>query len=1508
MSGDAAGSSGITRGILQEVVALSIAFCLIGSMASIAPADAAGLPAELDTTFGTNGWAVVPFDGGANAASFDLRADGRIVMAGSASLSSPDLNAGIARVNGDGSIDSTFGTNGASEVDMGGSDYANDSLLQSDGKIVLAGRTSIEGGEFALARTSATGALDPTFGSNGRVYLHFPGEFGATAIAQQVDEKIVVVGETSSAADGTAGDFAIARLNTNGSLDTTFGTAGIIQVGFGGKESARSVAVQADGKILVGGHSTADGGEMVLTRLLPEGKIDTSFGADGRVFHGSASSSSGHGIELLSGGKILVAATEIYAKGQRFSILRLNGDGTLDTSFGVDGRSSVEFEMSFNGTPMGIAIARTLAVQRDGKILVGGYRSDPNAHFTSSAALARLDASGAIDTTFGDQGKAVFGRCDVITDVGVQPDGKLLATGDWCGPPNGFTVFRLNGDAATAPPPPGDQAPSAAFYHSPTTPNIGQWTTFTDISSDPDGDIVAVAWDLDGDAAFDDATGSRVSWTFETGGTHHVGVRVTDDDGATATTTQALNVTSRPRNISPPQILRSPGLEGSVFHCTTGEWAELGADPRFEYVWRRGTKDIKQFSGYVWDVAGTESTYLLKDSDVGATFTCEVKATNEEGQTSAFSDYVVLTAGDLDPFKRGKPYGNFRIRGIDVFQTVQPNSRAPMFGYPEGRFPRYCGGGTPTSYRLPSCDRQGPTQRVLYEGVSLDVHKRTSAIVYVDMETDAATDGSRRIEVSLTPRVDGKLLSNLSVTKTVTSPPVSQTPWVTTAERGDTRYGVEFPVPQLWLGLGSRGRLDLVARSRFPSASLMELRTPYQCENAERNCTGDDSFRLDDLLIYRMPVLQIETVLLNSKDGENLSDADQVLRRAAEVFPGGDQWSFPSTRSTLDIREIAGWTLDSKPCQDIKAKSQRKCHQSWISQNLLAFTAQPGTDVVLAVHDYQTSNEAGRTFLEPGWKLGGTPTLEAMGSPTWSDLGPTRARPIMTANAGSAQRPLSAAAHEMGHAIASPHAGQDCEGTGVGEDQEGEAWPGDDQGRLQGVKFDAAFKRSEATGRIVPWIDGSTEFDGDPLLEPPLKLFDLMSYCADGDDDSWISPRNWNRFFDTVRTYGQRFANLRTSPPERTASANRSVAIGVAGPGGGVITRLIPGIDAAVAPESVPGSPLRLRALGEDGAVLEEVGIEIVTSTEGAPDEGAFVGAIPSSAVAVELLQNGQVLHRIDRSAAPTVKFITPGKETFVKAGDDLVVRWSSSDPDQDDLTATVDFSANGGRRWRTVFEGQDEGRAVIPGRHLERSDRARIRVRLNDGFTQTAASSPLFETQGAPPQAQIISPPSGQSLRVREKTVLSGAAVDDRGRMIAGSRLAWFAGGKKLGTGKEIAARLPVGKVTLKLVARDVHGRKGVARRTVTVRALPLQVTQLKAPERVRAGARAFVLKIAASGPARLVAGGRSFRIGKNVRSIEIPLPRRPKRGLLEIPFELTPRNRAFRGKVRANIAFIRG
>jgi len=392
---------------------------------------------DLDPTFGTGGRVFTDFGSGDGAFAVAYQADGKVVAAGSSDAAGT-FDFALARYNADGSLDTGFGSGGKVLTDLGSSfwDVALAVAIQSDGKIVAAGFGRASNGydpEIALVRYNPDGSLDTGFGAGGKVQTGFASGVGysslAEAIVLQPDGKIVVAG---SSWFGTS-RFTLVRYNTDGTLDTGFGTGGIAlaDVGYG---EARSVALQPDGRIVAAGFSYLGGGRnFTLVRLNSDGGLDSTFGDAGVAFTDFGGASLAYAVAIQLDGKIVATGlndVDGYSDID-FALARYQTDGSLDTSFDSDGKVLTDVNSQSSDE------ARAVVIQSDGKILIAGNASGVQGGF----AILRYNADGTLDTTFDGDGKVLpgGGRLSAAA-VPVQPDGRIVVAGDSLGD---FALVRL---------------------------------------------------------------------------------------------------------------------------------------------------------------------------------------------------------------------------------------------------------------------------------------------------------------------------------------------------------------------------------------------------------------------------------------------------------------------------------------------------------------------------------------------------------------------------------------------------------------------------------------------------------------------------------------------------------------------------------------------------------------------------------------------------------------------------------------------------------------------------------------------------------------------------------------------------------------------------------------------------------------------------------------------------------------------------------------------------------
>ncbi len=395
-------------------------------------------PGDLDTSFDSDGISLTPsaiYPGNGN--SIAIQSDRKIVVAGRCCNTADDGFA-VLRFNEDGTPDTTFNGDGTFFLQLStGYDIANAVAIQADNKIVLAGQSN---NTFVVMRLNSDGSLDNSFNGNGKVTVNFGVADFANSLSIQPDGKIVVGGSTQLASN-VATDFAVARLNPDGSLDTTFDGDGKVVTAIkpGNYDYIKGTTIQPDGKIIAVGYTQGSGSTIgALVRYNPDGSVDTSFGGQGILFDYGRSMNS---VALQPDGKIIAAGIEDTPQGSSFSVFRFNTDGSLDFSFDRDGRLSTAFSQS--------AEAKSVLIQSDQKIVVTGTTWSYSSNGLSlSLAIARYNPNGSLDTSFDADGKltdSLGDRLTFSTGAGLlQIDGKILVVASSAS--NNFYLARYKGN------------------------------------------------------------------------------------------------------------------------------------------------------------------------------------------------------------------------------------------------------------------------------------------------------------------------------------------------------------------------------------------------------------------------------------------------------------------------------------------------------------------------------------------------------------------------------------------------------------------------------------------------------------------------------------------------------------------------------------------------------------------------------------------------------------------------------------------------------------------------------------------------------------------------------------------------------------------------------------------------------------------------------------------------------------------------------------------------------
>ncbi len=389
-----------------------------------------GQNGSVDTSFGNNGYAITDFYGGWDRASMvAVQEDGKIVVFGFVDLSGGGYAEGLLRYLPDGSLDTTFGTDGLVTTSAGDiySEYFNSLHIQPDQKIITS-TTFLQNGEadYLLVRYLPNGDLDASFGVNGIVKTNY-GEDNLGGTVLLSDGKILAGGSTSF---GGNNFILLVRYMWDGSSDTSFGTNGTI-THFINNESLKvfGIKVQSDGKIIVP-YRTEENfvKKFQIARFLPNGVLDTGFGDVGIIELESSSEVFHSSISLQDDDKILVS----LKKQPGTSIRRLLATGEIDVSFGNNGTMEIDSD---------IFTALKILVQPNNAIIVFGITFNFEPDFNRTY---RLNPDGSLDFTFGTNGYTALGFEGA--DIALQENGKILIAGStffYSGPVD-FVVARLN--------------------------------------------------------------------------------------------------------------------------------------------------------------------------------------------------------------------------------------------------------------------------------------------------------------------------------------------------------------------------------------------------------------------------------------------------------------------------------------------------------------------------------------------------------------------------------------------------------------------------------------------------------------------------------------------------------------------------------------------------------------------------------------------------------------------------------------------------------------------------------------------------------------------------------------------------------------------------------------------------------------------------------------------------------------------------------------------------------
>ena len=335
-------------------------------------------------------------------------------------------------VAADGSLDGSFGVGGIVTTDLGGLDEVWAAVVQPDKKLVALGKN---GGKLALARYNINGSLDSSFGSGGIVITDIMSSpevaYGGVV---QIDGKLVAFGRAS-------GDFTVVRYHADGSPDALFGSdgTGIVVTDIpGGSGGAYAGVLQPDGKLVAFGfNKVGSNDDIVVIRYNSDGSLDDSFGVGGIVITGiGGGNDRSYAGVLQPDGKLVALGND----SNDVTVVRYNSDGSLDDSFGVGGIVTTNVS--------GVGRFNAGVLQPDGKLVAFGYSGATTAR---CFLIIRYNPDGSLDDSFGSGGIVTtdLGGDDFLNAGGLYPDGKLVAFGNnEIGGTRNFAVMRYNSDGS----------------------------------------------------------------------------------------------------------------------------------------------------------------------------------------------------------------------------------------------------------------------------------------------------------------------------------------------------------------------------------------------------------------------------------------------------------------------------------------------------------------------------------------------------------------------------------------------------------------------------------------------------------------------------------------------------------------------------------------------------------------------------------------------------------------------------------------------------------------------------------------------------------------------------------------------------------------------------------------------------------------------------------------------------------------------------------------------------
>lgn len=559
-----------------------------------------------------------------------IQTDGKIVLVGTAFG-----NFTAIKLSGFGVQDRGFGTNGVVSVDFGGNDIALSGSIQQDGKLLIAGSSSwgTPASDLALTRLLSNGSSDISFGVNGKATIDFAQYDTADSISLQPDGKIFVGGHSYYKNND---DFIGVRINANGTLDPTFGFGGLTNTDLGSGDFGYSTLVLADRSLLIAGRS---GGAFAIVKYLSNGQLDSTFGQSGKSVLGHFGASDTVKVATSPiDGKIYLAGDTSNGVNRDFALLRLNTNGSIDTSFGNQGRSTYDFDGRND-------YLSDLLVTADGKVILTGSSS-------GDFSALRITPNGNLDPSFAANGQLITdigGINDTSYSAALQSDGKLIIAGTSSG---NFAVARYNTSGAL------DQTfgnlPTYTLKTNATAIDEGQIASITLTAQYIDAGTV-VPYSISGVSASDLTSGTlNGSFTVNESGQSTAYLAISNDaltEGVETLTLQAggatINLTINDTSKTPTPIIS----EEAHTLCVIVDKGVINPNAiylknlveKITYTNGAETGRTIEYSGVKFDYAQIDPliTVVLRDNEFTTEFTKEI---NEYVQSDLNIKYKVAVA------------------------------------------------------------------------------------------------------------------------------------------------------------------------------------------------------------------------------------------------------------------------------------------------------------------------------------------------------------------------------------------------------------------------------------------------------------------------------------------------------------------------------------------------------------------------------------------------------------------------------------------------------------------------------------------------------------------------------------------------------------------------------------------------------------------------------------------------------------------------------------------------